>query len=272
MKVSMQPFHHWLGRRSLQFIGWSSLLWGAFATGLANPSIAAERLFFTFGPLERSIPIADLRTFADTGETTSQLRWYLNIANLEPELLQQVLTTEVPVNVTTVDSITYSLPGQFALFQVGQVIHTQSRRADIQALRGALIVSASNGNRISLIEFLENYPTFGIYVDGVRLARVARDVNRFIDRVEPIAIAVQEFLEGLVCDCPPPGTAQQTLEQIPSQILETIDSPTEQPDAEQPDEASESTDSALEEGVEESLENTSEPVEAVNDPETEADL
>jgi hypothetical protein len=267
MKVSMQPFHHWLGRRSLQFIGWSSLLWGAFATGFANPSIAAERLFFTFGPLERSIPIADLRTFADTGETTSQLRWYLNIANLEPELLQQVLTTEVPVNVTTVDSITYSLPGQFALFQVGQVVHTRSRRADIQALRGALIVSASNGNRISLIEFLENYPTYGIYVDGVRLARVARDVNRFIDRVEPIAVAIQEFLGGLICDCPPPGTAQQTLEQIPSQILETIDSPTEQPD-----EASEPTDSAVEEGVEESLENMSEPIEAVNESEPEADL
>lgn len=214
MTISMQPFRGWFGRRSLQFVGWSSILWGALAVGLANPTIAAERIFFTYGPLARSIPIEDLRTFADTGETTSQLRWYLNFSGLEPELLQQVLTTEVPINVTTIDSITYSLPGQFALFQVGQVIHTRSRRADVQALRGALIVSASEGNRISLIEFLENYPTPGIYVDGQRLARVARDVNNFIGQVEPIAIVVQEFLEGLVCNCPSPtGGTNQTLDQ-----------------------------------------------------------
>ncbi|PSB06417.1 hypothetical protein C7B76_29650 [filamentous cyanobacterium CCP2] len=203
MKTLMQPCRRWLGRRSFQFIGWSSILWGALATGLAQPTIAAEQLIFTYGPFQRSIPIEDLRTFADTGETTSQLRWYLNFADLEPELLQQVLTTEIPVDVTTIDSITYSLPGQFALFQVGQVVHTRSRRADLQALRGALIVSASDGGRISLLEFLENYPTPGIYIDGVRLARVAQDVNNFIDRVEPIAIAVQEFLGGLICDCSP---------------------------------------------------------------------
>jgi hypothetical protein len=228
MNVSMQPFRRWLGRRSLQWVGLGGILWGVLATGLAQPSIAAERIYFTYGPLQRSIPIGDLRTFADTGETTAQLRWYLNFSGLEPEVLQQVLTTEVSLNVTTIDSITYSLPGQFALFQIGEVIHTRTRQANIQALRGALIVSASEGNRISLIEFLENYPTPGVYVDGVRLARVASTVSNFIGQVEPIVIAAQEILEGLLCDCSPPAASPSV--ESPSTEVPLVDETTSEPD------------------------------------------
>ncbi|GAB4381486.1 MAG: hypothetical protein Kow00121_40150 [Elainellaceae cyanobacterium] len=176
----------------------------------AQPSVAAERLFFTYGPLGRSIPIEDLRTFADTGETTSQIRWYLRLTDLDPEILRAVLNQELVLNINTVDSITYSLPGEYALFEIGQLVHTQSRQANIQALRGALLVSLSEDNRISLIEFLENYPTPGIYVDGVVLAEVARDVGNFVDRLQPAFIAIEEFLSGLLCDC---QTIQSPLEQ-----------------------------------------------------------
>jgi hypothetical protein len=162
---------------------------------------AAERLYFTYGPLGRSIAIEDLRTFAETGETTRQLRWYLNIANVEPEKFRQILTKQIPASLERVDRVTYSLPGEFVLSQVGQVIHTKSRRANIQALRSSLIVSVTDDNRISLLEFLENYPTPGIYIDGVVLARVVNDVRGIVDDIQPVVVAIEEFLEGLVCDC-----------------------------------------------------------------------
>jgi hypothetical protein len=181
----------------------NSLLTGAAIIVVASsqPTQAAERLYVTYGPLGRSFSIEELRNFADTGETTRRLRWYLNLANVEPEKFRQILTKQVPLNLKLIDRITYSLPGEFALFQVGQVVHTKSRRANIQALRAALIISTTNDNKISILEFLENYPTQGMYIDGVVLARVVRDVKDVVDDIEPVVVAIEEFLANLICEC-----------------------------------------------------------------------
>jgi hypothetical protein len=189
--------------RLSRFTSLSSFLLGIAAVVLASsqPTQAAERLYFTYGPLGRSLSIEDLKTFAETGETTRQLRWYLNLANTEPESFRQVLAKQVPVSLKLVDRITYSLPGEFALSQLGEIIHTKSHRANIQALRSAFILSVSDDNQLSLIEFLEKYPTNGIYVDGVVLARVVNDVKDIVNDIEPVVVAVEEFLEGFICDC-----------------------------------------------------------------------
>jgi hypothetical protein len=191
---------------------WGSLILGAAVMALASgqPAHAAERLYFTYGPLGRSISISELRDFAETGEPSQQLRWYLNAANLESERFRAVLTREIPVGLQFVDRLTYSLPGEFVLFQVGQVVHTQSRQANIQALRSALILSVSEDNRLSLLEFLENYPTEGIYVDGVVLARVANRVRDVVDEIEPVVASIEEFLEGFICECETTETTQTT--------------------------------------------------------------
>lgn len=215
-------------RRSLQhFSGWAgfSVLLGtalALSSGLTKPAAAAEQLYFTYGPLGRSIAIADLQTFAETGETTSQLRWYLNFANLEPDVFRRVLTQEVTLSLDTIDTITHTLPGEFVLFEAGQIVHTKYRQANIQALRGAFLVSVSEDNKISLLEFLENYPTPGVYVDGVVLARVARDVNNVIDRLEPTIAVIQELLSSFVCDCQSPAqSSDPSSDQPPAQSSET---------------------------------------------------
>jgi Alpha/beta hydrolase of unknown function (DUF1400) len=185
----------------------------ALAIGLAavavpeQRALAAERIYFTYGPFGRSIPIGDLRTFADTGETTRQLRWYLRFADVEPEAFRQVLTREVGLNGEFVDSAANTIPGEYVLYQVGQIIHTKSRQGAVQikALRSSLVLSTVKDNRISILEFLEKYPTPEVYVDGVVLARLARRVSNFVERIEPTIAVIQEFLANLLCDCNPPS-------------------------------------------------------------------
>jgi hypothetical protein len=188
---------------------------GALVLGLAatmglldRPTLAADRIYFTYGPLGRSIAISDLRTFADTGETTQQLRWYLNFANVEPEDFRQVLTKEVGLNAGFVGRTTHTIPGEYVLFQVGQIVHTKSRKGVVQiyALRSAFVMSTIDDNKISILEFLEKYPTPELYVDGVVLARLARKVDRFIDRIEPTLAVIKEFLANLICDCDSAGS------------------------------------------------------------------
>ncbi|MBF1999980.1 MAG: alpha/beta hydrolase [Synechococcales cyanobacterium M58_A2018_015] len=194
----------WQARKAALRNWGSSLLLAAAAVvlPLAGRAAAADRIYFTYGPLSRSFSIEDLRTFAETGETTRQLRWYLNFTNADPDAVRQVLTQNVRLNPVFVDQITYSLPGEFVLFQMGRVVHTKSRQGAVQirALRSAFILSAADDNQISLLEFLEKYPTPEVFVDGVVLARAARNVQGFIAQIEPTIAVIQEFLANFVCD------------------------------------------------------------------------
>lgn len=196
-----ERLHRSIGNR----LGWAVILGAGITCLTASPSFAADRLVFRFGPLGRSIPIEDLRTLADTGRVTPQLRWYINIANVEPADFQQALTQEANVNQRLIDRVTYSLPGEFALSQIGNTIHTRSRQANIQALRAALLLSTREDNQLSLIEFLEEYPTPEVHVDGRSLLTFVQDVNRVRGQVQPVVTAIETFLETFVCNCQRPN-------------------------------------------------------------------
>ncbi|NER01139.1 MAG: alpha/beta hydrolase [Cyanothece sp. SIO2G6] len=166
---------------------------------------AAERIVFTYGPLNRSLSVEELREFADTREASSSLRFLANVSNQDLDIIHQVFTQEVRLNLRFLDRLLNSLPGEYMLFQTGQVLQTPSDRANIQALRAAFILSASDDNYVSLLELLENYPVSDLVVDGRRLARDVREVRAFVERTEerlsPQLAIAQEILQGLICEC-----------------------------------------------------------------------
>jgi len=166
-----------------------------------NSNISAtKQLVLTFGPFSGSISIQELESFAATGQLSSALDFYLKQAKVKPEDFRNILTQEVKVNVKLLDRTLNSLLGEYLLFQVGQVIHTRSRRANIQALRSALVLSAMGDNRISLLEFLQKYPTQEMYVNGIRLARVSRFAKRGLAGVEDRLLEVQASVAERICD------------------------------------------------------------------------
>jgi hypothetical protein len=187
----------------------------ALGTGLgcligATPGQAAEEIVFTFGPIRPAVSITDLENLAATGRVPNNLRFYFNISGVEPSVVQNALTTELPVDLLFADRTLNSLPGEFALFEIGQIVHTRSRQANIQALRAAVVLSVSEDNTLTLLEFLQNYPTQQLYIDGVELAKVARDVSQALEDVRDVAQRLQiwvtvarGFLEDMVCECEP---------------------------------------------------------------------
>ncbi|NMG58930.1 alpha/beta hydrolase [Geitlerinema sp. P-1104] len=182
----------------------AGLMVSTLGLGRAN---AAQRLVVTYGPADRSIPISQLEEVAETGvipRDASVLRFVANQSNLSGEDLQAILTQELGVSLRFIDDVTYTLPGEYVLFQLGQVFHNRARVAEIQSLRAALINSVSNDGRISLLQFLQNYPNPDLYIDGFRLRGNAQDVANVIndigDRLAgPIAVA-QDLIDSLVCE------------------------------------------------------------------------
>ena len=154
-------------------------------TGLAiclNPSrtFAAEKIIFTYGAITESVSLKELQDFAYQGKTSASLDFLLNYSKQNPLLMRRILKQEFPADTKLIYKLFNTVPGESLLSQTGNVVSSKSKRADVTALRGTLIASASNDNMISLIELLENYPTQQVYINGKVLAKIRQKLNWFL--------------------------------------------------------------------------------------------
>lgn len=173
-----------LGGVSVFTISVSSLLmWGN--------AQAAERIVIKYSVFRQSLSVEELSTFAETGELSSSLRVNFALGRQNPALVRQYLTIPVKVNPVLLDRILNNPAGNVLLDEISQAIHTPSGRADRQALRAALVLSATGDRQISLIEVLENYPTSEVEVEGDRL----EESFRLLSRLEGF---IQDLLENLI--------------------------------------------------------------------------
>ncbi|MDJ0707872.1 MAG: alpha/beta hydrolase [Leptolyngbyaceae cyanobacterium MO_188.B28] len=172
-----------------------------------SPRRNAEDVVFAFGLIRRSFSIAELTTFAETGNVPKSWRYYLEMTNLDPEDLRATLTSEIELDLISLDEILNSLPGEYALFQLGRIIHTPSRKANIQALRSALILSAAADNNVTLLEFLQNYPAQQLIVEGEDLIRFGERleergaVSTVTADLEDVLVEIQKEIANEICDC-----------------------------------------------------------------------
>lgn len=193
---------------------WGFLKWVSIASAasayvlLSSPAVqAAEKVVFTYKQFGQSLTVEELETFAETGKASSKLKFFLNVSGQDRETARQFMTKDVKVNLRTADRLLHILPGEYALFQAGQLFHTPSKAANLQAFRSAVILSLSDDNRISFLEFLQKYPTQELVVDGFKLAKVAGTIDGLIGGGEealegtgPLAVA-KDVLSSFICDC-----------------------------------------------------------------------
>lgn len=205
----------------------AALCIGASASmvGAVEPAKAAEEVVFTYGVLNTTFNIDELDEFAETGIVPSKWRFYFNVTDTDPEVLQTIFSQEFKVSLEFADEALNTIPGEFALFSLGQVVHTRSRRANIQALRSAFVLSLVDDGEISLLEFIRNYPLQQMYIDGIELTKFVDEVSRAVETVEAIAQRLEaywaiakEFLGEFVCECETSINApvtMPTLESLP---------------------------------------------------------
>ena len=151
---------------------------------------ASRRLVIQYGMFGRSIAISDLTNFAETGELSRGWKFFLSVGGVDPEDIRTGLTQEISVSWRFLDRALNTLPGEFLLYQIGKVLHTPSDRANIQALRAALVFAAANDNRISFLEILQQYPTRQVHIDARQLAKLGSNISKFIERSQIRATAI----------------------------------------------------------------------------------
>ena len=152
-----------------------------WAGSVASPAQAAEKIVMKYGPIQRSLPVEDLRQLSDTGKTSRKLGRYLKLAKQTPESLRSRLNNPINISVVALDSRLNSVAGGLLLDEAGRYIHPPGERGSRQALRSALILSAANDNQITLMESLENYPTPTVEVEVDKSVALYRRIDRVMN-------------------------------------------------------------------------------------------
>jgi len=154
----------------ISFYGLGMGLGLGFALGLecslAQPTIAAERLYIRYGAIERSISIDSLRQYAETRIADRELQAYLKfLPDAVVEELPEVLTHQIAVSAIEAAQFLYSPQGEFLLQRASTAITTGAGTQQSLALRGAIIRAASEfPDGITPINLLQAYPTPNLHI------------------------------------------------------------------------------------------------------------
>jgi Alpha/beta hydrolase of unknown function (DUF1400) len=135
----------------------------------SSAAAAAEKVVLKYSAIRMTLPVSELEIFAETGKMSPGLEMLLGNAKKDPEAVRRSLMRPVKVSQSLLDRTLNSKVGAIILDEVGQVIRTPSGKANREALREALVLSATNDNEITLLEAMKNYPAPEVNVEGDRL-------------------------------------------------------------------------------------------------------
>ncbi|MEM1308208.1 MAG: alpha/beta fold hydrolase [Cyanobacteria bacterium P01_H01_bin.153] len=200
MKLSCVPWITQLARQGWR-IGAAIASFGtAIALNSASAAWSAERIEFFVGPFEPVIWIEDLEALAQEGTVTERFRPVASrLDEAQLQALSDFLNRSLDVDLITLSQFTYWQVGERFLDRAGQVVQTNNFRNGSRALRAALIAAAADGDGVTFLEVLQEFPLEVIQLDFELTQQILAENSRFfvnrdavLAELQAIAIAEAE--------------------------------------------------------------------------------
>jgi predicted dienelactone hydrolase len=171
-----------------------------------QPAQAAERIYLTYGLLERSVGFEGLKQYAETGELDDDLFVYTSYVSPEQrQQLRSVLQSKADLDPVSISQFLYSPQGELLLKRLGQVIQPEARTDGSVAIRAALILAAADKTTgLTPLNVIAKFPTRGIRVDLQSTLRVAGELERIISETKKYVTAVTDQADREAT--PPPNS------------------------------------------------------------------
>ena len=151
---------------------------------------AADTVVIRYGPLEESVSLKNLKKSTETGELPASLGTYTKrMTEEQRRFLVEGLKIQIPINVITLDRLISTQIGTTILSDVSTAI-TRPDQAGLQAMRGGLILGANSPQGLSILSFIEAYPSKRLVINLPQAITVARSLNGAF-------IRTQRFMFGL---------------------------------------------------------------------------
>lgn len=177
-------------------MNWHRVLLGAIGFWLlpnavmTNSTLAAQRIYLSYGAIERTISVASLETYAREGKLDDDLATYAEYVS--PQRLAQlrrVLLERIELSPVAVSQFLYTPIGETLLERLGEVVQTEARQPGFYALRSALILAAADPQGLTLLNVLDKFPTGSMRINLGRSLQIADLLESLINQTR-LAIAV----------------------------------------------------------------------------------
>ena len=142
---------------------------------------AAEEIKIIYSIFSRTIKVNSLKTFAEEGSSTRNLKRILKATGSPDNEIRSVLNKDFEIPITIASKLVYSEIGNVFLTRLSSIIHpprADDEKTGILALRASVIKGIDLGDgKINLIRFFEGYPTKTVILDVNALSKVMNKVE-----------------------------------------------------------------------------------------------
>ncbi|MBN3897706.1 MAG: alpha/beta hydrolase [Nostoc sp. NOS(2021)] len=149
------------------------------------PSLAAEKIVVRYGLFEQSLPVADIRNYAETQKVSADLQSFLGyLSAKDKQKFQDTLQVKMSLDIVALDKLVNTGMAKQILSFVSQATVFPARSAiarrdqvSTQALRAAIILGAKSPEGLGVISFLEAYPSNQLVVDVSKISKLVSMAN-----------------------------------------------------------------------------------------------
>ena len=172
---------------------------------MTNYSLAAERIYFSYGEIERTISVASLKEYAKEGKLDDDLATYAEYVS--PQRLTQLrrtLLSRIELSPVAVSQFLYTPIGETLLQRLGEVVQTEARQPGFYALRSAMILAAADPDGLTLLSVLEKFPTRGMRINLGRSLEIAVKLESLVNQTrEAVALVSRQATAATTTSQPP---------------------------------------------------------------------
>lgn len=177
-----KPIGHWLCCIGLGI--------GA-SVSMAAPATSAEEIRVLYGPIQVTVSIDSLETFANEGIIEQDLEAYTRrLSDQELVSIRKTLQSSAEIEQVALANFLYTSQGEAILNRLGNIIRTRSN-SGFYALRASLILAAGEEGGATPIGFLKAFPTQSIVIDVDRGLQIIRELDQ-LTNVTSDALALIE--------------------------------------------------------------------------------
>lgn len=160
---------------------------------ITSPALAAERVYASYGALERSIPVTALETYAKSGKINNELAVYAKYVNSQQlAQLRRVLLARADLSPVAISQFLYTPIGERLLERLGEVIQTEKRQSGFYAIRAALILAAADPEGLTLLNVMHKFPTGAIRINLRRGSQLTEQLQRLVNRTKQASNIVSQ--------------------------------------------------------------------------------
>ncbi|WP_330202454.1 alpha/beta hydrolase [Cyanobacterium sp. Dongsha4] len=168
----------------------SVVLFGFFSaclTAIPIKTEAAEKIFFTYGPLKLSVEVESLESFAEDGIINEDLQQYLQRVSPEQQnKFREFLNKKLDIDGVKVSRFFNTQMGEQILLRLGKGITLEGGENGGIALRGAIIQSALDEDTgLTLMNVLKKYPT-NLQIQGELVMGGAEHAQKIIKATDTL--------------------------------------------------------------------------------------